>query len=86
MRWVARNIVSLACVAAAAFVAVHGVRGWGWFLFVAWLTSGSPAHVLRVVMTVPSEAAPPPNPLGGYVPRAGHGPVGDPPNQRSSIR
>ncbi len=28
------NIVALACVVSAAFLALHGIPGWGWFLFV----------------------------------------------------
>lgn len=34
---VASNLVSLACVATAAFLAIHGMRGWGWFLFASLL-------------------------------------------------
>jgi ABC-type phosphate transport system auxiliary subunit len=34
---VVRSAVSLGCIAAAGFMAVKGIEGWGWFLFVALL-------------------------------------------------
>lgn len=29
------NLVALACVSAAFYLAIHDKSGWGWFLFVA---------------------------------------------------
>jgi hypothetical protein len=34
------NLVSLACVGAAIYLAAHSKEGWGWFLFVAVITEG----------------------------------------------
>jgi hypothetical protein len=33
--WIAANLVSLACVVGAVFLAYHGKEGWGWLLVVA---------------------------------------------------
>lgn len=35
------NLVSIGCIAAAAWLAVEGKEGWGWFLFGAIICSGS---------------------------------------------
>ena len=32
---IATNLVSLFCVAASFYLALHGIKGWGWFLFIA---------------------------------------------------
>jgi hypothetical protein len=37
----AANLVSLACVGVAGWLAVKGKEGWGWFLFVALLCACS---------------------------------------------
>lgn len=36
------NIVALACIIAAAFLAYHDISGWVWFLLVAVLTYSGP--------------------------------------------
>lgn len=46
---VTTGITSLACVLCAAFLLWHNRKGWGWFLFVAFLIAGSVAPVLGVV-------------------------------------
>lgn len=35
------NLVALACVGAAAYLAINGKDGWGWFLFVGLVCAGS---------------------------------------------
>ena len=39
------NLVSLACVGSAVYLAVHDVKGWGWFLLVAALSYGAYRNV-----------------------------------------
>ena len=35
------NLVALACVVAAGYLAAHDRDGWGWFLFIGFLCAGS---------------------------------------------
>ncbi len=35
------NLVALACVGAATYLAAHETDGWGWFLFSALLCAGA---------------------------------------------
>jgi len=35
------NLVSMACIAGAIYLAVHDKEGWGWFLFVGLVCAGS---------------------------------------------
>ena len=35
------NLVALACVGVAGYLAVNDKNGWGWFLFIALLCAGS---------------------------------------------
>lgn len=37
------NLVALVCVGAAVYLAVHDKIGWGWFLFVGLLCTGTVA-------------------------------------------
>jgi len=36
---ISANLVALSCVGSAAYLAVHKIDGWGWFLFVAFCTT-----------------------------------------------
>ncbi len=36
---IACNSLPIACVASSCVLAVHGIEGWGWFLFIGFLTS-----------------------------------------------
>jgi hypothetical protein len=35
------GLVSLGCMGAAAWMAIHDKQGWGWFLFVGMLCAGA---------------------------------------------
>ena len=41
MKYILTNLVAILCVVAAAYTASIDVKGWGWFLFVALLTTVS---------------------------------------------
>lgn len=38
---ISSNLVSLACVGVAGYLAVNDKNGWGWFLFIALVCSGT---------------------------------------------
>lgn len=38
---IAIGIPVTACVGAAVYMAIHGIEGWGWFLFVGLLIAGA---------------------------------------------
>jgi hypothetical protein len=40
------RLISIMCVAGAFWLCFSGIKGWGWFLFMALLTSG--ATLLRI--------------------------------------
>jgi len=46
---VATGISTLACVLCAAFLLWHNRKGWGWFLFVAFLIAGSATPAFKVL-------------------------------------
>jgi ABC-type glycerol-3-phosphate transport system permease component len=47
---VAIAAISMTCVAAAAFLAWHQRRGWGWFLFVGFLVAATLPNVTKIVL------------------------------------
>jgi uncharacterized membrane protein HdeD (DUF308 family) len=47
---VAIAAISMTCVAAAAFLAWHQRKGWGWFLFVGFLVAATLPNVTNIVL------------------------------------
>ena len=41
MRYILPNIITIILIAIAAYLAINGIKGWGWFLFVALLCGSS---------------------------------------------
>lgn len=44
------SLASITCVIGAIIILLQGMPGWGWFLFVAWLTSPSSSHIKQRII------------------------------------